>query len=134
MGYRTRQAKARTGWLVKAILIAIPLAIIYLGFTFVPPYLRYMKARSILNNTGSKTYTLRSEQHRWYEVVEDIRRDLRKELLKELGLGENDLELDMKKIDHHIRIKAEWVDRARYPFVGKSTRLKFTYQVKARTK
>lgn len=134
MARPARPGRGKTGWLAKALLVLVPPALIYLGFAFAPPYLRYMKARSILNNAGSESYSLRSDRHRWYEVIEDIRRDLREKLIKALRVADNDLELEIKKTDHKIRIMAEWVDEAGYPLTGKSARLKFSYDVEARTR
>ena len=110
------------------------LAVVYLGFTFVPPYARYWRVHNLMREERSRVYVRRSEAESWERVESEATKRIRARLEEVLKLDPKDIHLTLKRETQVFVIKVEWDDVARYPFTSKTKPLHFSRETEAKLK
>ena len=124
-GQKVGYKQPRKITLPKIVVVVGIIAAIYFGLIFIPPYYSYYRATSIMKDEGSKAYSLRHQKEGWVELENKIHRKVRNRLLDTLKIPSEQLTVIVKKLQKSIKIHAEWTVYARWPIVGKESKLHF---------
>ena len=132
---RTREKRVkvrgpRKVTLLKVLILLIPVALIYLGYLFVPPYWRAYDARSFINEQRSQTFTRRSDREPWHELESDVRRRFREGVLRILDIPPEDLEVSTERKEGEILVNVRWVEQVRFFPTKKTMNLEFSQDVR----
>jgi hypothetical protein len=118
--------KPRRFNLVSFLLIVAAIAAIYCVFQFGPPYWRKWKVKEVLSNNASRLYPKRLlvVAGTANELVEEIRKRTADDL-RSAGVEDPGLRVNITVANGQIVVSADYRERIRHPFVGKSTTLRF---------
>ncbi|MDX9999910.1 MAG: hypothetical protein RBU30_01305 [Polyangia bacterium] len=128
-GKKVEHKGPRAITLAKVLLAVLIVVGTYLAITFAPPYYRYFKASSVMTEEAQKAYSRRRDYHSWSEIHASVYAQVRSELLSALKIPEDQLHLSVEKRDGDIYVNATWKTFARWPLVGKTTKLSFKEEI-----
>lgn len=129
-GQKTRYKKLRKISVAKVLIVAVLVAMAYFGAVFIPPYIDYYRASSIMKDESSKAYSLRHQKAGWAGIESKIHHRVRDRLLDTLKIPSEQLTVRVKKMPKHIVITASWSIHVKWPLLSKTTLLKFKETIK----
>lgn len=133
-GQRVKSTNPRRLTVPKILLLLCIASAIYFGITFFPSYWAYYKADTVMAEQTDKGWSKRRQDDDWADIRLKIRAEIREKLLAVLKIPTRDLYLDVSMEGRFIRVKARWTSIARWPLIGKQTRLKFTKSIEMKTR
>lgn len=133
-GQRVKSTNPRRLTLPKVLLLAGIAAAVYFGLAFFPPYWGYYRADTVMAEQTDKGWSKRRQDDDWADIRLKIRAEIRGKLLEVLKIPTRDLYLDVSMEGRVIHVKARWTTYAKWPLVGKRTRLKFSKSIEMKTR
>lgn len=128
-GQKVTHKSPRRITLASVLLVVLLVTATYLALTFVPHWWRYYKASDVMTDEAQKAYSKRREQHSWGQIQSSVFAQVKSELLAVLKIPEEQLHLEVEKRHGEIYVTASWQTIARWPLVGKTTRLTFKEEI-----
>jgi hypothetical protein len=126
----TQYGKPSRITLAKVLLTLSLLAVVYLGYAFVPPYARYWSADSVLNDEASKVYQRRGQTDGWDKIQWEAARRIRGRLEGALKVDPRDIYVAVEREKDAFVIKTRWKAEAKFLFIGKSKVLNFQREIR----
>lgn len=111
---------------VSFLLIVAAIAIVYCLFQFGPPYWRKWKVKEVLSNNAARLYPKRMliVAGTAAALVEETRKRTADDL-RSAGVKDPGLRVNISVANGEIVVSADYRERIRHPFVGKTTTLRF---------
>ncbi len=135
---RVRYKKPWAKWFVNLLVLLGLTAGVLLAMAYVPPYWHSWKAQSAVKDIASQSYSRRSQDDDWYEVLADVKSRLRTKLTKILGedIASESLRITVTKKEKSswIRIRVKWDELAKIPLINEARVLHFTIEARAGTR